>query len=117
MRQPEILPVLAPSKIPLWYGWAAEGDRFTFSQRQTMEADGIDPETVDVIHCRRAANDREVYVSFGQMPPIYEFDCPIIGWGRTGKVKVISPSGLSAFVRSDGWVGSPAKPRERGWMW
>jgi hypothetical protein len=71
--------------------------------------------SVEVISCKRAATDRDAWWPIGSLPPVFEFDCPILHEVRGGKVRVIAPSGAEALVKSDGWVGEPPKPkRARG---
>lgn len=113
-RQPATVRI-TPSNIFPWYGTAGPLDRFTGEQMATMARMGLSTATVDVISCKRAATDKEAWWPTGSLPPIYEFDCPILHDVKGGRLRVIAPSGAEALVRLDGWVGNPPSRKQPRW--
>ncbi|CAN5573501.1 hypothetical protein BH10PSE14_BH10PSE14_06330 [soil metagenome] len=113
-RQPATVKI-SPSNIYPWYGSARPEDRFTGEQLRTLARMGLSEASVEVLRCKRAATDKEMWWPTGELPPVYEFDCPVLHPIRGDKVRVIAPSGAEATIGADGWVGSPPKPkRARG---
>jgi len=112
MRQPAQVKI-SPSQIYPWYGSARPDDQFTGEQLRTLARLGLSVASVEVIRCKRAATDREYWWPTGSLPPVFEFDCPVLHPVRGGKVRVIAPSGVEATIGADGWVGSPPKPKRR----
>jgi hypothetical protein len=110
-RQPEVK-IITPSKPNPWYGAFEEGKPFTEQQVAAMITAGITPVGCEAIEVKRNATDREYYWPLNSPPPYFAFQCPVIGRRADEKIKVISPSGSPQFVRSDGWVGAPGKPRK-----
>lgn len=109
-RQPATVKI-SPSNIYPWYGSANPDDQFTGEQLRTLTRMGLSVASVEVIGCKRAATDKEMWWPTGSLPPVFEFDCPVLHEVRGGKVRVIAPSGAEALVRADGWVGNPPKPK------
>lgn len=115
-RQPSRL-YISPSKTYLWYGCIIGGThndlatvgglQFTEQQTEAMCARGVDPETCEVMTVKRQATDREICSGWGVMPPVFAFDCPVLGRRADGKVKIITPSGDAKFIRGDGWANKP----------
>lgn len=110
-RQPERL-YFAPSKSHPWYGTINGEDRFTVEQVRELMSLGRDPLTAEAIKVHRQATSREMWWPTDYAPPVFEFECPVITRRKDSKVKVITPSGETAWVRADGWAGFPDK---RNW--
>lgn len=116
---------IAPSNPNPWYGsiiggtdgsnGIEGGERFTVEQRMRLRERGLDPAQVETVTVKRNATHNEAYWGIGQVPPQFHFDCPVIGRGRTGKLKVICPAGWVVDVNPDGWSGKPGKPRSPSW--
>ncbi len=90
MRQPPGVK-MSPSNIFPWHGSARPDDQFTGEQLRTLSRMGLSTGSVDVISCKRAATDREMWWPTGTKPPVFEFDCPVLHPVRGGKVRVIAP--------------------------
>lgn len=102
-RQPET-PVIIPSKPNPWYGAIIDGSVFTREQLSELEKRDRDPATVERMTVRRNATDREMWWPNGSLPPVYEFECPVLGRRADGRVRVIAPNGFGKLVYSDGWI-------------
>jgi len=120
-RQPTH-PRLVPSKPYPWYGsirgaepgqlGVTGGDRFTEQQKAALIEQGRDVPTAEGMLVKRQANDNELDWGLYRLPPVYAFECPVIGRRKDGKVKVISPSGVIKYVGADGWAHRPfLRPR------
>lgn len=107
-RQPEEV-VLTPSNWSPWYGWCDAGQRFTRTQLYALKQAGRDPAAVETITVFREATQREMYWPKNQPPPVYQFDCPVTGRMRDGRVRVIAPSGEGKIVLGSGWVREPSR--------
>ena len=108
-RQPDKL-VITPSGQSPWVGFPeAAGDRFTAAQAYWMRARGLDPAACEAITVFREATSREMYWGAGCAPPVFQFDCPVLGRRADGKVKVLAPSGEGKFVLANGWVRLPSR--------
>ena len=115
-RQPARVQI-APSKSYPWYGsirggvadaiGIKGGDRFTVQQEAELIRQGRDVPTAEALLVKRQASARELYWPLGQLPPVFAFQCPVIGHRADGKVKVISPSGDVKHVLPDGWSHRP----------
>jgi len=98
---------IAPSKRYPWYGSWDDGDRFTRQQMRALQRRDLNPDTVETIAVRREATHRDLYIPLNTWPPIYQFDCPIIG--RSGnRVRILAPDGEPSLIRSDGWATKPS---------
>lgn len=109
-RQPEKLQII-PSKPNPWYGSIVEGDPLTIEQRRALDAMTAG-EGVELMTVYRQATSREMWWGTNSPPPVYEFQCPIIGRRKGGakgvdKVKIIAPNGDTKLVFPDGWVLRP----------
>jgi hypothetical protein len=112
-RQPEVLHV-TPSKPNAWYGTIVEGQRFTRQQLAVLERRSIDPAAVEAISVTRNATSREMYWPSGTVPPVFQFDCPVVHRRADGRVRVIAPNGEEKLVYADGWTTPPPKTRRAG---
>lgn len=98
-----------PSKpLPWWFGYWGEGHRFTAQQEEALIALGRDPVTAEALDVRREINVHDPGESgmpvFGELLPIYQFACPVIGKGKGDLVRVIGPNGKPHDVHPDGWA-------------
>lgn len=107
-RQPDRI-VLTPSNWSPWYGWIDEGERFTRTQLYALGQAGLDASTVETIAAYREATQREMYWPKNEPPPVFQFDCPVIGHLKDGRVRVIAPSGESKIILGNGWVRQPSR--------
>lgn len=112
-RQPET-PRIVPSRPNPWYGHILTGHTFTVEQLQAVERGGLNPETIERITVRRNATDDEHWWPAGSLPPIFEFECPVLGHRIDGRVRVISPSGMVKLVFADGWTTARRARRKSG---
>lgn len=112
MRQPDTI-VINPSVSYPWYGSWTEGDRLTHGQRAAMAKASIDADAVEIITVRRYATAREMWWPTTQPPPVFQFDCPVIGRQRDGRIRIIAPSGEEALIEGDGWTSAHASNRDR----
>jgi hypothetical protein len=106
-RQPETV-IITPSNPSPWYGWVAEGERFTPQQKAFWAKLGreAEPEMVTVF---REATTREMWWSSISGPPVFQFDCPVIKRLADGRIRVISPYGMDKIILASGWVREPSK--------
>lgn len=110
-----------PSKpIPWWAAVWQEGRRFTAEQEQALIALGRDPVTAEALEVVREidlyADEAGGVLRIGELRPVYAFDCPVIGKGAAGKVRVIGPNGKPRDVQPDGWANKPhPKPYRGAW--
>lgn len=112
-RQPA-LAKWTPSAPFLWYGSIVEGERFTQEQHAQLIRRGLSAADVPTMTVKRQAKREEHYWPFTELPPVFAFECPIIG-KRGDKVKVIAPNGDAKLVAADGWAHRPYRiPRD---MW
>jgi hypothetical protein len=111
-RQPDV-PHVIPSKPNAWYGTIVEGERFTRQQLAALARRGIDPATVDAITVTRNATIREMYWPLGSLPPVYQFECPVLGRQPDRRIRIIAPIGDEKLVYSDGWPTPPPIKRRR----
>ncbi|MBB5697024.1 hypothetical protein [Sphingomonas yantingensis] len=102
-RQPAT-PRVIPSHPNPWYGGIVDGDPFTTQQRAELSRLSIDPAAVERMTVRRNASDAEMWWPAGSLPPVYQFECPVLGRRADGRVRIISPSGMGKLVFADGWV-------------
>lgn len=125
-RQPYAI-LIAPSRRYPWYGQIvgahvvtgptgpiayAGGERFTNQQVDAVRKLGLDPTTIATMMVKRQALKDELWIPLGQLPPVFAFDCPVIGNWR-GKVRVIAPDGQKSLVFPDGWGHRPIRiPRD-----
>jgi len=109
-RQPKVLHI-SPSKSYPWYGKIIEGRRFTVEQELGLAHLGIKPDDVEAMKVRRTSNDNEFWTPLYTYPPVFEFECPILGHRADGKVKVLSPCGDAKLIFSNGWIGKHPKKR------
>lgn len=108
-RQPDKF-VITPSSQSPWIGYLGAPDaRFTKMQHYRMRELRLDPETCETITVYREATSREMSWGIGMPPPVFQFDCPVLGHRADGKVKVLSPSGEGKFVLANGWVRMPSR--------
>lgn len=91
------------------------GERFTREQLYELNARGLDPETVETMTVKRQATQDEVWFARTSMPPVFAFDCPVIGKGTEGRIRVIAPGGPTKLVQPDGWAKPPRTRPERIW--
>ena len=108
---------LAPSKpTNPWYGAIAEGvrerlgvtggRRFTVEQERALIKLAIDPLMVTGLMVKRQATPEEVWWPNSQLPPVYAFECPVIG-KTVDRVRVIAPNGSKKLVLESGWIHHP----------
>lgn len=112
MRQPDTI-VINPSRSYPWYGCWTEGDRLTHGQRAALASRAIDADTVEIITVRRHATTQEMWWPTNQPPPVFEFDCPVLGRQRDGRIRIIAPSGEQALIEGDGWTTVQSSNRAR----
>lgn len=105
-RQPG-LQLVTPSKPNPWFGTAAEGDRYTVQQLHEMARLKLDPEVVESILVKRLSSYKENWWPKGGLTPFYQFECPVLGRLRDGRVKILAPAGLPMIVFGDGWATRP----------
>ena len=115
---------ITPSKPNPWYGTITGGtreagaikggSRFTAEQDRELARRGID-DTVDVqaLTVRRSATMAEAWWPDTQPPPVFEFECPVIGTRADGRLVVISPAGDAKLVQPDGWTSAPGRSKWR----
>ncbi len=123
-RQPKVR-YITPSKPNPWYGTIdgyAEsefaqvgGARFTLEQQYGLACRGLVADTVETITAKRQATDREMWWPAGQLPPVFAFECPVVGRHHDGRLRVISPSGTEKLIREDGWTSWPKTKPRRIW--
>lgn len=116
-RQPVHIQI-APSKPYPWLGSIrgavrneadtayVGGDRFTLEQQRELMKRGGDVPTAPALLVKRQASATELYFPAGQLPPVYAFECPIVG-KRGEKIQVIAPNGDLKLVAADGWAHRP----------
>lgn len=112
MRQPDTI-VINPSRSYPWYGRWTEGDRLTHGQRAAMAKASIDADSVEIIAVRRYATAQELWWPTTQPRPVFEFDCPVLGRQRDGRIRIIAPSGEQALIQGDGWTTAQASNRDQ----
>jgi hypothetical protein len=124
-RQPHIRGVIA-SKLADGYPWYGDisgyeivngyqvgGDRWTREQVTALIKLGLDPLTCKSMMVRRQSVGEEVVVGLGNLPAVFEFECPVIKAMKGGRIKVIAPNGCFKFVLPDGWGHRPfRRPRD-----
>lgn len=104
-RMPERV-LIVPSKRQPWYGAWEPGARLSIAQLDELRRRGIDPDTVEVMEVRREATHAEYYIPIHTWPPVFAFECPVIGqYGD--RVRVIAPDGGVSLIRRDGWAHKP----------
>ncbi|QUT07968.1 hypothetical protein KFK14_11585 [Sphingobium phenoxybenzoativorans] len=106
---------ITPSNQGFWEGSIREGDRFTNEQMHSMIVYGLVPGEVETLVVTRPATARELWWPTGTPAPVFEFECPVLGLRKDGKVKVISPSGLAKWVWPDGAITRPRKAPPKKW--
>ncbi|WP_454280547.1 hypothetical protein [Sphingomonas sp. Marseille-Q8236] len=113
----------APSVRTPWYGDIAGyqivdgaqvgGERWTTEQQAALIERGMDLLTCPAMFVRRQSVGEEVCPTLGDLPAVYEFECPVIGKGQRGKakskIKVIAPDGQPSLVHADGWAHFPRR--------
>ena len=112
-RQPEVRHI-APSKTYPWYGFWEEGHRFSVEQERALIRSGADPVTAPSLIVKRQARHEEYSWPFNELPPRFEFECPVIG-RRGEKVKVIAPNGDTKLVFENGWSHRPYRQPRDSW--
>ncbi len=107
-RQPEHIN-LSPSGWSPWIGWGnSPADRFTRAQVGGMKDLGIDPEThAFFVTVYREATQREDGHRRGDVPQVFQFDCPVISVTKDKRLRVIAPNGDIKIVMPDGWAAEP----------
>ena len=124
-RQPASF-LITPSKPrPAWYGTIEGGEktgfgghsiiggqRFTNEQARECISRGLDVLTAPAMTVRRNVGMLELCLGTRGIPPVYEFQCPIIRKLADGRVRVIAPSGAEKIVEGDGWTS----PYRKGGM-
>lgn len=124
-RQPDVRSVIV-SKLADGYPWYGHirgyevvdgnqvgGDRWTREQVATLIRLGLDPLTCKSMMVRRQSVNDEVVVGLGNLPAVFEFECPVIKAMKGGRIKVIAPNGCFKFVLPDGWGHRPfRRPRD-----
>lgn len=108
-RQPDLVQIV-PSRPNPWYGSIVPDQRFTLEQLRTLQRRSIDPATVETITVTRNATQAEAYWGLRQLPPVYQFECPVVHRRQDGRIMVIAPIGDEKLVYADGW---PTPPRKR----
>ena len=112
-RQPDRI-VIIPSKRQPWYGAIIDGRRFTRQQQNALIERGADIATAHAMTVKRQATHREMWWPTGQLPPVFAFECPIVGRRANGRVSVIAPDGQPVGVFSDGWAHRPYRRPKLG---
>jgi len=124
-RQPNIRAVSA-SMLAEGYPWYGDirgyevvngrqvgGERWTREQIATLIRLGLDPLTCKSMMVRRQSVGQEFVVGLGNLPAVYEFECPVIKTMKSGRIRVIAPNGCFKFVLPDGWGHRPfRRPRD-----
>jgi len=112
-RQPN--PVfITPSNPNPWYGTIVDGRPLTEQQMAAMAAAGLDA-SCELILVSRNATSREMWWPKSSPTPRYQFACPVLERLRNGRIRIISPSGLTETVDADGFAGRAlAKKKGRG---
>lgn len=118
-RQPNIR-AMAASMMADGYPWYGDifgydvvdgsqvgGERWTREQVATLIRLGLDPLTCKSMMVRRQSVAQEVIVPLGSLPAVYEFECPVLGTMKSGRIRVIAPNGGFKFVLPDGWGHRP----------
>ncbi len=107
-RQPQHIN-LSPSGWSPWIGWGeTPEDRFTRAQRYEMKKLGIDPEAHAMfVTVYREATQREGGHRRGDVPQVFQFDCPVLSVTRDHRLRVIAPNGDVKIVMRDGWADEP----------
>ncbi len=107
-RQPEHI-VISPSGWSPWIGWGdTPEDRFTRAQLYQMKKRGIDPDTHAMfVTVYREATQREGGHRRGDVPKVFQFDCPVLSVAKDKRLQVIAPNGDTKFVMPDGWAEEP----------
>lgn len=118
-RQPTHIQI-APSKPYPWYGLIEGGDfsgvavtggqRFTTQQQDAIKRRGFTGSAVEAMVVRRNASHTEIWWNTLSLPPVFEFECPVVHRRADGRVRVIAPSGEEKLVEGDGWT-TPRKAR------
>lgn len=103
-RQPKNAQI-TPSNWSPWYGSIIPDDPLTTQQRADLDKRRL-PQDQPRMLVYRQASSREMWWPDGGPPPVFEFECPIIGH-RLDKVRIIAPSGEAKLVQGDGWVSRP----------
>lgn len=109
-RQPEILQII-PSKPNPWYGTIVDGEPLTLEQLRTLDRMSLDPTNTKRVTVRRNATDWEMWWPIGNLPPVYEFECPLLRRRADDRLHVIAPDGTGKLVFADGWT----TPRRGRW--
>lgn len=109
-RQPQRV-VIAPSRSYPWYGNAVADDPLTTQQRFELDKRRL-PQDTERMTVYRQASQQEMYWPQGSAPPVFEFECPVLGRRAGGgrgidKIKVLAPNGEVKMVFPDGWVSRP----------
>lgn len=105
---------IAPSRSYPWYGSWRAGRRFTAEQSRDLDKRGIADEAVETILVKRQATHQEMWWPINELPPVFAFDCPVIGH-RGDRLKVIAPSGAAKLVQADGWAHRPYRRLRDEW--
>ncbi len=124
-RQPATFLITPSKRRPAWYGTIDGGEktgfgghsiiggqRFTNEQARECISRGLDVLTAPAMTVRRNVGMLELCLGTRGIPPVYEFQCPIIRKLADGRVRVIAPSGAEKIVEGDGWT-SPDRSRRR----
>ena len=115
-RQPSSYKVTPSKAGNPWYGSIVDGTRehlgvtggrrFTIEQERALIGMGMDPLMVPVLVVKRQAMPEELSWPFLQLPPVYAFECPVIG-KTVDRIRVIAPSGAKKLVLDSGWIHHP----------
>ena len=74
----------------------------------------IDIPTAKSMTVKRQANQSEIWTGCGTLPAVFAFECPLVPVKPTanGRIRVITPAGLLAWVLPDGWAHRPYRQTE-----
>ena len=95
------------------FGWEG-GARFTEEQEAAMIRLNIDIPTAKSMTVKRQANQSEIWTGCGTLPAVFAFECPLVPVKpkANGRIRVITPAGLLAWVLPDGWAHRPYRQTE-----
>ncbi|MBB4154136.1 hypothetical protein GGQ80_002046 [Sphingomonas jinjuensis] len=123
-RQPLGIKVTPSKAGSPWIGTIADavrgdvavegGQRFTLEQQRELMTRGGDVPTAPTLVVKRQAEWNELWWPLGSLPPVFAFECPIVG-RRGDRVKVIAPSGVVKLVAEDGWAHRPYRRARDQW--
>jgi hypothetical protein len=84
------------------------GERFTVEQEAKLIELGRDVPTAPAMLVKRQALYDEIWRGPLALPEVFHCECPTTGKVKAdGKVQVIAPAGVFAWVQPDGWAIRP----------